>query len=422
GGGTDDKDPGTKDPGITDDEEEIATFTVTFESNGGGSVDALTLEEGSLLTLSYDIVPDPEEGKYFAGWYKDAECSDDQLWDFAYEKVTADVTLYAKWGIIVDTFTWRTGTDDNIIIFSISGSDKVIAIPEEIDNKKVIKFNDDGGGIDANTVISVILPDTFLSAYAGAFRNCSSLTSILVSKNHPNYSTKNGYLCNKAGDTLEVFPLGKKDLSDLPDSITTIQDYTFSQYNSLTSISIPQSITTMGNNVFYNCTNLESVILPDSVTAIGEGAFEKCTSLTSVTLPASLDVIPLGAFTNCSSLTSLTTSDSITVSDSFTIPDTVTAIGLYAFYKCTGLTSVTIPDSVKEINVSSFQGCTSLSKVYLPASAPDILYFGEIRVDNKAFDDNAPDRTFYVPAGSLADYQNSESWTNYIDSFVELSE
>ena len=89
----------------------------------------------------------------------------------------------------------------------------------------------------------------------------------------------------------------------IENSITSINDYQFSECSSLTSVTIPDSVTTIGNGAFQNCTSLTSVTIPDSVTTIGNSAFYNCRSHTSITIPDSVTTIGNGAFYNCRSLT-----------------------------------------------------------------------------------------------------------------------
>ena len=72
----------------------------------------------------------------------------------------------------------------------------------------------------------------------------------------------------------------------IPDSVTSIGQYTFAACTSLTRVTIPSSVTSIGSNAFSGCTSLTSVTIPNSVTSIGSDAFHNCTSLTSVTVEA----------------------------------------------------------------------------------------------------------------------------------------
>ena len=50
----------------------------------------------------------------------------------------------------------------------------------------------------------------------------------------------------------------------------------------MTSVTIPNSVTSIGDWAFSDCTGLTSVTIPNSVTEIGEGAFYYCLGLTRI--------------------------------------------------------------------------------------------------------------------------------------------
>lgn len=74
-------------------EASIDYFSVTFHSNGGSAIDAYSkIKKGR--KISPPEVPE-KNGFLFDGWYKDAALT--VLWDFDYDTVTQNITLYAKW-------------------------------------------------------------------------------------------------------------------------------------------------------------------------------------------------------------------------------------------------------------------------------------------------------------------------------------
>ena len=240
----------------------------------------------------------------------------------------------------------------------------------------------------------------------GAFRGCSSLTSVTI----PNSVTSIGdYAFQSCSGLTSV---------TIPNSVTSIGEYTFNGCSSLTSVTIPNSVTSIGRSAFQGCRGLTSVTIPNSVTSIGEFAFYNCSGLTSVTIPNSVTSIGNKAFQYCDGLTSITIPNSVTsIGDyafegcerltSITIPNSVTSIGNGAFSGCSGLTSMTIGSGVEYINISAFSSCSNLADVYCYAeNVPS--------TDSDAFKDSYIDyATLYVPEGSVAAYKASGPWNGF---------
>ena len=212
----------------------------------------------------------------------------------------------------------------------------------------------------------------------------------------------------------------------IPEGITSIPSYAFTNFTQITSLTIPDSVTSIGSYIlqgctriesliipnmtrilggyfgedprydsyntqvpdslktlvitggesipqhaFYNCSGLTSITIPDSVTSIGSYAFRGCSGLTSITIPDSVTSIGSGAFRYCSSLTSIT------------IPDSVTSIGEGTFSGCSGLTSITIPDSVTSIGQSAFYNCSGLTDVYYQGDLS-----GWVKIEFGGYDSN----------------------------------
>ncbi len=74
-----------------DESEEIATYTISFETNGGSTISAFKVESGSKITQPTDPTKD---GYSFDNWYSDTALT--QRFDFAL-LIIEDITIYARW-------------------------------------------------------------------------------------------------------------------------------------------------------------------------------------------------------------------------------------------------------------------------------------------------------------------------------------
>lgn len=66
--------------------------TVSFDLQGHGNLPDITVVSGNKIERPMDLTDD---GYVFTGWYKDASCT--EVWDFASDVVTGNMTLYAGW-------------------------------------------------------------------------------------------------------------------------------------------------------------------------------------------------------------------------------------------------------------------------------------------------------------------------------------
>lgn len=205
----------------------------------------------------------------------------------------------------------------------------------------------------------------------GAFRNCSSLVSIILPKNITEIST-----CAFLGCT------GLTSIS-IPSGVTSIEYSAFSGCTGLTSITFPSGITTIGSSSFYGCTGLTNITIPPGVKKIEDTAFSGCTGLTSITLHSGVTTIGHKAFANCSGLTIITLPIGVTTIEfgafldctgltNITLPIGLTTIGNSAFLGCSNLTSINISVGVTTIGNSAFSGCSKLTNIIIPDSVGSI--------------------------------------------------
>jgi uncharacterized repeat protein (TIGR02543 family) len=115
-------------------------YIATFELNGG-KLDIGSTEVNSKINYAYEpesFLIDPatygnykisRPGYVFTGWYKTAECNENDKWDFKTEKITAEkLTLYAGWiKEIVYTFSvcYLDGTETKTLgSYNVSAGDE----------------------------------------------------------------------------------------------------------------------------------------------------------------------------------------------------------------------------------------------------------------------------------------------------------
>ena len=151
-------------------------------------------------------------------------------------------------------------------------------------------------------------------------------------------------------------------------SITTInlpncsyvEDYSFYNCSSLTSVTFSENFTDVGENAFENCENLNS--FPYKLNVIKKSAFSGCRSISDFDL-SSAHYIYESAFRNCSGLTSIN------------IVSSLNTLEKYAFQGCSGLTNIYIENSVSYdmmIGAYAFNGCTNVVKCILKGEHMDI--------------------------------------------------
>ena len=285
-----------------------------------------------------------------------------------------------------------------------------------------------------SSLTSIEIPSSVTSIESHAFSGCSSLTSSYYNgtiedwcnitfdgfDSNPMSSAKHFYMLDKNNVYYElteiiipneITSIGSFTFSDcrsltnieIPSNVTSIGEYAFKNCRSLTSIEIPTSVTSIGISVFSGCSSLTSITIPSSITSIGSSAFSGCSSLTNIEIPSSVTSIGEYAFSECSSLTNIyyrgTIEDWCNISFSnwtsnpmyyaehfymlnenneyqeviqIIIPNTITSIGDYKFEGFNSIVSIEIPSSVTSIGSHAFSGCSSLTSIEIPSSVTSI--------------------------------------------------
>lgn len=151
------------------------------------------------------------------------------------------------------------------------------------------------------------LPISLSSIGDAPFRGCESIKSIHVDpknryyKSEPNKRESSDHvLFNKNKSVIVAYPASSREVQyDIPDSVTVISDWAFSECKKLNRITIPDSVSEIGEGAFCNCVLLDEVEIPDGVEKIDDCAFRGCASLEKVVIPSSVKDLGWGLFDGC---------------------------------------------------------------------------------------------------------------------------
>ena len=186
-------------------------------------------------------------------------------------------------------------TDDGIslVLYSNGKKDATYSVPEGIEC-----INDDAFG-DPQYLISLNIPSSveYISDYY--FIGCENLEAINVLGNSSSYSSVDGVLFNADKTTIIKCPNGKTGAFTIPLSVTSIAFNAFnSYYSKLSAVNVAanhRSYTSI-DGVLYNKDKSEllfcpggkvgALTLPDSVTSIEYWTFGGCKGLTEINVSA----------------------------------------------------------------------------------------------------------------------------------------
>ncbi|MEA4939321.1 MAG: leucine-rich repeat domain-containing protein [Christensenella sp.] len=227
----------------------------------------------------------------------------------------------------------------------------------------VIEQNELKEALPSGSESSITIPEGVTSIKFFAFSNCEKLKSITILKSMMSVNA-----CS--------FQYSLGSTCKLENILVSPENPTYASvdgvlYNkALTelivcpagkkNIQIPVSVISIGEFAFRDCAELKSITMPDQVNNIGMQAFKGCVNLKSITIPSSVIDIGEEAFYQCEGLKSVD------------IPGSVARIGKQAFCRCVNLKSVVINDGVESIGEEAFCLCYKLSSIVIPKSVTSI--------------------------------------------------
>jgi uncharacterized repeat protein (TIGR02543 family) len=176
-------------------------YTVTFNSNGGTNLNAVTDFFATPLTMT-----PTKTGYSFTGWFKDALLT--QPFDSPYAIPAENLTVYAKWAINRYTVSFSKLSEVKVSTVSAGGNHSVILTSNKIYS---FGFNDVGQLGDGTTTMRSS-PTDITSRFSGLV-SPDKIISVSLGYNHSAALSSSG----------RVFMWGLNDLGQLGDGTTTMR-------------------------------------------------------------------------------------------------------------------------------------------------------------------------------------------------------
>lgn len=345
-------------------------FIVTFNANGGNSIQSIQVEKNKSFTLPIEPT---SEGKIFEGWFVENETFQTRF-NTSYV-VTSNITVYAKWiDMPVETIFRYSG--NKILGLTAQGSNiSEIIVPKQIGTNIIseIAINAFRNSVKLKKV-TISTGVTLIGQYA--FEGCSILSEISIPQSVTEIQKGAFKNCT---ELLSV---------QLPTSITQIPDELFYQCSSLQITGLRNGIVSVGAKSYYGCQNIKNLILPPGLSAIGPQAFAYCKSIQSVNLIPSVKTIGNEAFKKCEKIKTLTISDGVEIIGDYAfldcfnfipyqglelIPNGViipasATLGKGVFKNCRGITDITLTNGLSTIPQECFYGMSYLTDIFIPDS------------------------------------------------------
>lgn len=332
----------------------INQYTITFNTNGGSTVASITQDYNTDITApEFPTKP----GYVFKGWYLDADCTQ----EFIFDKMPAEnITLYPNYMKCFDVSA--AGQITSVTDFGKTMTS--IIIPEVMDGQTITSIAENAF-YNCTNLKSITIPNGVIEIGKGAFAYCTKLEEVSFGAN-----------VKVIGDSA----FGRTALTNI--DLTGIESIGIGAFahSQLINITIPDSVTNISKQAFRSCKKLEVVEMGNGVNYIPQEMFYECEKLSTFVLPESIESIGKHAFAY-TSLTGIDLTKVKTIEDcafgytkltNVNISDSVTSMGEQVFYGCEELETAIIGVGLTGIPKETFALCENLINITLGSNVETI--------------------------------------------------
>ena len=278
-----------------------------------------------------------------------------------------------------------------------------------------------------SSLTEVEIPNSVIQIRWSAFSNCTNLSTVTIGTGTTEiqqYAFRectaletvnfNAINCIVSDEACFCDSPRFKNLN-IGEDVQLIDDFAFTNCNSITKLVIPNSVTTIKSRAFKECRSLDTIEIGSSLQTLADDAFAYCgDSLLYISVDH--DNPYFDTRNDCNALIRTSTDELVLGSVNTIIPDGIISIGNYAFTN-RRMTSINIPNTIQTIGNESFNYCHLLDTIISEAMTPPLAYpttFNECGFDYDDFEST----NVYVPYGTSQLYRNATGW-NYFSNFIE---
>lgn len=247
---------------------------------------------------------------------------------------------------------------------------------------------------------------------------------------------------------------------NLPEGLTSIGAYAFSDAKSIKDVVLPQSLVHLNQYAFLDCYSLHTLAIGPNLALIAQHALNGCYSLTNLDVPDNVTEIKYDAFCMVPNVAYSAGREDrpragartvngiveepmvydgldhtrLSACSAFAkgyvrVPNGVTAISPSAFHTCFAITTVELPNSVETVGREAFEDCDAMETLIIGSGLieTDMYAFSMKNLKNVVcmavtppdlgmnsfYDTNVGAAVLYVPDESVNAYKTANQWKNF---------
>ena len=278
-----------------------------------------------------------------------------------------------------------------------------------------------------SSLTEVEIPNSVIQIRWSAFSNCSNLSTVTIGTGTTEiqqYAFRgcialetvnfNAINCTVSDEASFCDSPRFKNLN-IGEEVQLIDDFAFTNCNSITKLVIPNSVTTIKSRAFKECKSLDTIEIGNSLQTLADDAFAYCGD-SLLYISVNQDNPYFDTRNDCNAIIRTSTDELVLGSVNTIIPDGIISIGNYAFANHR-MTSINIPNTIQTIGNESFNYCYLLDTIISEAMTPPLAYPTTFNGCGIHYDD-FESTNVYVPYGTSHLYRNATGW-NYFSNFIE---